>query len=311
VGPNVWGETACLARVIRRVDPDIVHLHSSKAGLAGRLALRGRRPTIFTPHAWSFLHGGRATKRGARAWERYAARWTDLVVCCSAGEQARGERAGVHTALTVVPTGIDVSRFPAASDDDRRQARAALGLGSEPLAVCVARLAPQKGQDFLLDLWPNVRKRVGDAQLALVGDGPLRHELEARAVAGVTLLGDRDDVTRWYAAADVVVAPSRWEGLSLVVLEAMASARCVVATDVDGMRDAVGDDAGAIVELGNAESFAEEVARRLADPDLAQAEGTRARSRAQRFDVASWVDAIVSLTRRVAEGSGAARGLGG
>ena len=220
VGPNVWGETARLARVIRRVDPDIVHLHSSKAGLAGRLALRGRRPTIFTPHAWSFLHGGRATKRGARAWERYAARWTDLVVCCSAGEQARGERAGVHTALTVVPTGIDVSRFPAASDDDRRQARAALGLGSEPLAVCVARLAPQKGQDFLLDLWPNVRKRVGDAQLALVGDGPLRHELEARAIAGVTLLGDRDDV-------------------------------------------------------------------------------------------ASWVDAIVSLTRRVAEGSGAARGLGG
>lgn len=305
VGPSVWGEVARLARVIRQVDPDVVHLHSSKAGLAGRLALRGRRPTIFTPHAWSFLHGSLVTKRGALAWERFASRWTDLVICCSAGERTRGERQGVRAEMTVVPTGIDLGRFPPASDADRRHARQALGLGPAPLAVCVARLAEQKGQDFLLDLWPSVRNRVGDAELALIGDGPLRRELEERSVPGVTLFGDRDDVARWYAAADVVVAPSRWEGLSLVVLEALASARCVVATDVDGMRDAVADDAGTIVEPGDAEAFADAVARRLADPQLAHDEGTRARARAERFDMASWLDAVMSLTSRVAGGEAA------
>jgi glycosyltransferase involved in cell wall biosynthesis len=301
VGPGVPAEVVRLRRVIRRADPDVVHLHSSKAGLAGRLALRGRRPTIFTPHAWSFLHGNAATKRGALAWERFASRWTTVVMCCSAGERVRGERAGVRAEMTVVLTGIDLRQFPPANAAERAQARRSLGLGPEPLALCVARLAPQKGQDLLLDAWPSVRTHVADAQLALVGDGPLRNDLSARGVPGVTLFGDRDDVVHWYAAADVVVAPSRWEGLSLVVLEALASARCVVATDVDGMRDAIGDDAGAIVDAGDTQAFAEAVARRLGDPSLAQEEGARARSRAEGFDRSAWLDGVVSLTRRVSE----------
>ena len=300
VGPSVWGEVTRLSRVIRDVDPDIVHLHSSKAGLAGRLAVRGHRPTIFTPHAWSFLHGGAATKRGALAWERFAGRWTDVVMCCSIGERARGEAAGVRAEIAVIPTGIDLDRFPPASDADRTHARRELDLPPGPLAVCVARLAPQKGQDLALDAWPSVRSRVPDAQLALVGDGPLRQELEARAVPGVTLFGDRADVVRWYAAADVVVAPSRWEGLSLVVLEALASACCVVATDVDGMRDALGDDAGAIVDVGDAAGLADAVALRLADPSVARMEGARARARAERFDHATWLAAVMNLTSRVA-----------
>ena len=76
------GETQRLRRLISQVDPDVVHLHSAKAGLAGRLAVRGTRPTLFQPHGWSWLAARGATARGALAWERLAARWTD-VSCAS------------------------------------------------------------------------------------------------------------------------------------------------------------------------------------------------------------------------------------
>ncbi len=107
-------------------------------------------------------------------------------------------------------------------------------------------------------------------------------------------------------AADVVVLPSRWEGLSYVVLEAIACGRSVVACDVAGMREALSDgpadadadagsDAGALVEPGNTSALADAVACRLADPDLAAREGARARTRAAHFDLGEWGDRWAEL----------------
>ena len=117
--------------------------------------------------------------------------------------------------------------------------------------LCVGELSVQKGQQDLLTDWPAVRVQVPEAQLILVGDGPDRQALErlAEGVEGVMFAGARTDVPLWMAAADVVVVPSRWEGMALVPLEAMASARSVVATDVNGMMDSVPPDAGAVVVL--------------------------------------------------------------
>jgi len=100
----------------------------------------------------------------------------------------------------------------------------------------------------------------------------------------VLLAGDQPDVTPWLHAADVVVAPSRWEGMALGVLEAMATARSVVATDVDGMREAVGDDgAGALVPPEDAGALAGAVAVRLTDVARAEAEGAAGRLRVERW----------------------------
>lgn len=274
-GPSVLRETADLRRILAEVDPDVVHLHSAKAGLAGRLAVRGRRATVFQPHAWSFLAAEGAVRRATEHWERLAARWTHRLVCVSEAERLAGVQVGVEAPTAVLANGADLLRLEVQGPKQRDDARSGLGLADVPTVVCVGRLTRQKGQDVLLDAWPSIRERVPDAQLVLVGSGPDRAELERRAagLAGVLLVGSRTDVPLWFAASDVVVAPSRWEGMPLVPLEAMACGRSVVATAIPGIEEAVPDDAGQLVPEGDASALADAVVYRLQSPEQATDEG--------------------------------------
>jgi glycosyltransferase involved in cell wall biosynthesis len=156
---------------VRTVDPDLVHLHSAKAGLAGRLALRGMRPTIYQPHAWSFEAAGGMAPAVA-AWERWAARWADLIVCVSEDERTRGEASGVDARYAVAVNGVEVEALHAVDAEGRRRARRSLGSSEAPLAVLVGRLDRQKGVDLLLDAWHAVR--VAAANEAPSRDGPRR-----------------------------------------------------------------------------------------------------------------------------------------
>lgn len=275
-GVAVVGEARRIARVVERVQPDLVHLHSAKAGLAGRLALRGRRPTIFQPHAWSFEAVGGLLHHSSLAWERYASRWTTRLLCVSEHEYDRGGRLGITVAADLVPNGIDLDRFRAYDDEDRRIARARLGLIEAPTIVCVGRLCQQKGQDLLIAAWPQVATAVPEARLVLVGDGPDAAALRAAAPPGVHFAGHADDPRPWYAAADVVVMPSRWEAMPLVLLEAMASRRCVIATDVGGVRGTLDDQD--VIPLGKQAVLAGMLVVRLRDPAgrAARAEANRA-----------------------------------
>ena len=188
----------------------------------------------------------------------------------------------------MVRNGVDLDRF---RPDALTRAAARSLLGIEPharLAVCVGRLTRQKGQDRLLAAWPRIRAACPDALLALVGgDGP--------AQPGVGYAGQVADVRPWYFAADVVVQPSRWEGLPLTALEAMACGRSVVATDIEGLREVVLPDAGAVVP---ARGLADEILRRFADEQLAAREGTKAAEYARDFDVQDTWAALAEVTLR-------------
>ncbi|MFF2849627.1 glycosyltransferase family 4 protein [Streptomyces sp. NPDC058001] len=239
-GPSLAGEVRALARLVDRVRPDLVHAHSAKAGLVARLAVRGRTATVFQPHAWSFEAVGGATARLALRWERAGARWASRVVCVSAAERATGIAAGIRARWAVIPNGVDTARFTPGDPGAARAALPALdGTDTAPLVVCVARLCPQKGQDVLLRAWRTIAAEVPGARLALVGDGPDTERLRAAAPAGVVFAGAAADAARWYRAADLVVLPSRWEGMALAPLEAMACARTVLVTDVDGARESL------------------------------------------------------------------------
>lgn len=268
-GPVLGVEVRNLAVLTAHVDPTIVHLHSSKAGLAGRLAVRGRRGTVFQPHAWSVHALPPRLRSTAAAWERVAARWTDLVLCGAQDECNVGRSLGVHAPFAVVPNGVDTHHFSPAGPVDRVQARARLGLGTGALAVCVGRICRQKGQDVLLHAWRRVMSMVPDALLALVGAGADG----AASLPGVVIAGAVEDARDWYAAANVVVCPSRWEGMALVPLEAMARARSVVASDVGGTREALPPGAGTLVRSGDAAALAAAIAVRLGDQQRADSEG--------------------------------------
>lgn len=279
-GPVSGRETLWLRHLVESVGADIVHLHSAKAGLAGRLAIQGRKPTVYQPHAWSFWAARGWQRAGALAWERYGARWTGQLVCVSEREKDEATRLRITSKTVVVPSSVDVEWFAAQDDAARAAARSALGLDQAPTVVCVGRLCRQKGQDLLLRAWPRVTAAVPGARLVLVGDGPDRALLAASAPPGVSFAGRVEDPRPWYAAADVVVLPSRWEGLALVLIEAMASCRSVVSTDTGGAREAITPGGGAVLRVGDLPGLAAALGARLRDPGLAAAEGAIGRARA-------------------------------
>ena len=299
-GPATAVETMRLRWLFAEHPFALIHLHSSKAGAAGRLALRGRLPTIFQPHGWSFYPLSGALRRAAIAWERIGARWAHAILCVSETERRRGEEAGIRARWEVVPNGIDPRALSPASEVDRTAARARLGLDRSPLVVCLGRICHAKGQDVLLDAWPRVLGRVPQARLALVGAGPDAAALQQRPAERVTFAGERTDAPDWLAAADVVAAPSRWEGMSFAMLETMASARSLVITDVPGARDALGDEAAAVVPLGDLRALAAAIIERLLDPALAAGEGAAARARVERsYDVRDSTDGVARLYARI------------
>lgn len=301
-GVDTVGETQRLRRLISQVDPDVVHLHSAKAGLAGRLAVRGARPTLFQPHGWSWLAARGATARGALTWERFAARWTDVCVCAGDGEAAHARHRGVGTRHAVVRNGVDLAHFAPAGEQARAAARDRLGIGQDvPLAVCLGRITRQKGQDVLVAAWPQVRQHCPAALLSIVGDGDLLPTLRAAAQPGVRFAPPVTDPRPWYAAADVVVLPSRWEGLSLTLLEALASGCSVVVSDIPGLAEAVTAGAGARVPAGDARAVGQALARRLTDPDRCAAEGRAAARAASAFDVRRTHEQLAAVTSRIAK----------
>jgi glycosyltransferase involved in cell wall biosynthesis len=299
-GPRLGRELRAAARVIREVDPDLVQLHSSKAGLVGRLLVRGRRPTLFQPHAWSWYAVEGPVRRATLAWERAAARWCDAVVCVSADEERLGRAAGIRARYVSVPQGVDLERHRAAGPEERAAARVAAGLpATAPIAACLGRLHRQKGQTRLVALWPRVRDRVPEGVLVLVGEGPDRARLEAAAGGGVVFAGHSPAPERYLRAADVVVQPSRWEGLSLTVLEAMATARSLVVTDVPGMAEAVAPGTGAVVAADDDDALVEAVVRRLTEAGLADEEGRVARRAVERdHDLRDALAAYLTLAER-------------
>ncbi|MFE6777646.1 glycosyltransferase [Streptomyces sp. NPDC057702] len=306
-GPGLAAETARLARLVRRLGPDLVHTHSAKAGLAGRLALRGRVPTLHQPHAWSFDAAEGALRAAAVRWERYAARWAARLVCVSEAERRRGVAEGIAARWAVVPNGVDTDRFPPADAAARRAARAALPAlrdvpANAPLVVCVGRLCRQKGQDVLLAAWPHIAARVPDAHLVLVGDGPARAALEGAAPPGVRFAGATRESARWYAAADLVVLPSRWEGMALAPLEAMACGRPVVLTDVTGARESLapGHAPSCLAPPADPGALALLVSALLADPARRARLGAQARRHTrERHDVRSTVARMARLYEAV------------
>jgi glycosyltransferase involved in cell wall biosynthesis len=282
-GPRLAAEVRTAARLIRDSGPHVLHAHSAKAGLAGRLAVRGRVPTVFQPHAWSFDAVRGTSAELALTWERYGARWTTRTLCVSESERRAGEAAGIRARWSVIRNGIDLAHFTARADGGRAAARSSLpepfrAPTDTPLVVCVGRLCRQKGQDVLLRAWPAVTAAVPGARLVLVGDGPDGVELRRGAPPGVLFAGDRPDTRPWLHAADLAVFPSRWEGMALAPLEAMACGLPVVVSEVSGARESLppGQEPYALVPPEDPPALAAALVRLLTRPGLRRDLGRRA-----------------------------------
>lgn len=272
IGPRPGAADVTVLRRLRALleGADVVHAHGLRAGaltvLAARSRSRRRRPrVVVTLH--NLPVGGRGVRAVSAVLERVVARGADVVLGVSGDLVARARARGArHTtrALVPAPTGPVV-------DGDRPQILTELGLGpSSRLVLTVARLAPQKGLDTLLDAACSLARLPAgrDVTWCVAGGGPLLERLRADAArrgAPVQLLGPRDDVPRLLAAADVVVSTAVWEGQPIAVQEALRAGCALVVTDAGGTREVVGD-AAVLVPVGDAPAIAAEVATLLGDP---------------------------------------------
>ncbi len=307
-GPSSLVEAAELHRIIATAAPDVVHLHSSKAGLVGRLVLRGRLPTLFSPHGWSWLAMRGTAARLAVGWERKAARWTHRFVLVGVGEEEHARAQRLPGRRVVIRTGVDRARFTPATPEDRAAARARHHLRADaPVVVCIGRISVQKGQDVLLRAWPAVRDRVPGAELRIVGPGEPPDHQGFPAPPGVRREPATLDPRPWLAAADLVVLPSRWEGLSLTLLEALASGRPVVATDIAGIRELVTPEVGQLVPPECPISLAAAISARLGDRARIAAEGRAAAARSVEFDARRTWDLLATTTTAAARADRPAR----
>ncbi|MFZ5786613.1 MAG: glycosyltransferase family 4 protein [Acidobacteriota bacterium] len=267
-----------LRSAIRSFGPDIVHTHSSKAGILGRASARRENVplVVHSIHGWAFGRHQAAPVRWAfLTAERVAARWTSHYIAVSRRNVEEGVRLGIldRGQATVIRSGIDLAAFRARQGGDA--VRAELGIPrAAPLVVQVACFKPQKAPERFAELAARVRAGNPEAYFLLVGDGALRGELERRrAEAGLEgrllLPGWRRDIPAVLAAATVVTLTSRFEGLPRVLVEARAAGVPVAAMDVDGVGEVVEDGInGFLVPEGDTAVLAARVVELLADDAL-------------------------------------------
>jgi glycosyltransferase involved in cell wall biosynthesis len=258
---------------LRDAELSLVHVH---AGIAweghdiGRAARSMALPVVRTEHL-PFVLTDEDQQRG----HADAIALVDRVITVSEAAAESFREAGLrHDKIVAVRNGIDQRR----SSRDRMDMRADLGIAPDALLLLtVARFTKQKGHSVLLHALSALGDRITvPYQLLLVGDGPEREAIESQVEAlglhgQVRFLGEREDVADLLCAADLVILPSLFEGLPLVVLEAMSAATAVVATRIGGTTEALGEDHAWLAEPGDAESLAICLADALEDGGKRQA----------------------------------------
>lgn len=296
-----------LVRFLRSKRFDVVQTWIFAANTYGRVAAHlAGVPIVVTAEMAVDLWKG----RGQLAIDRRLATWTDRVVGNSQAVADFYRGAGVpDERLTVIPSGIADEEPP---DIDRAAVRAELGWPADaPLVLFAGRLAPQKGVEDLISALDLLQHVLPELRTLIVGEGPLRTQLEETARAFrlnglVRFLGHRNDVPRLLTAADLLVLPSLYEGLPNVVLEAMRYRKPVVATAAPGTTEVVEHNrTGLLVPVHDYPALAQSIRKVIQDPALARAlgEGGRARVEAE-FRASTMIDRFATLYEDLARAKG-------
>jgi glycosyltransferase involved in cell wall biosynthesis len=294
-----------LGREVRAFRPDIVHTHLVHADVHGQLAMAaGSAVRVSSVHSTPAFYRREPFRTGSRL----AARYAQAVIAISEHVRRFIEEVRLAPAerVHVVHYGIDASAWPL-DEADQLRARERLGLHAGEVAVGIAaRLIPGKGHSLLLEALADARRENPQLRLLVAGRGPLRGELEREAErltpGAVTFVGFVADVRAFMNACDVIAFPTQpalGEGFGLAALEAMASGRPVVATNVASLPELViSGDNGFLVDPRSADELAAALARLAADPDLRQRLGARGKERAHAsFSLERMVERTLAVYR--------------
>jgi len=322
-GPSPLRVTAAalrLAGLVRRERCALIHAHGYSAAAAAALARRVAPNAALVCTLHNFVtdtSSRRLTGRRVRSLLSLIARRAHRIITVSDSlrEQFAGLPDSVRSKLVTVPNGLDLCRF---RNPDQGRARRELDL--EPtgdVVGMVGRLAAQKGPLDFVTAAALVARRLPGVRFVLIGDGPLRREVEKLVEQldlgdRMVLAGYRDDAATLTQAFDVAVVPSVSEGSSLTAMEAMAWGRPVVATAVGGVCEVVAEgETGVLVPPSNPQALADAMVSLLADRERAARLGEAGLRRVEReFSLARIIERTEEIYLAVAHIAGSSRGDG-
>jgi glycosyltransferase involved in cell wall biosynthesis len=282
----------------------LVHTHTTKPGIVGTLAARraGIPAVMHTVHLFPFHEEtGRLTTTAYVAAERLATRWCDRIVTVSEYQREWALRVGIGKPgqIIAIPNGVPTdrarpTRLPA-------EVRTELGVGKAFMILSTGRLAEQKGLEYLIRSAALLREDLPTARYVLAGEGPLRLRL-SKLVSDlglqdtVSFVGHRSDVGDLLAAADLVVLPSLWEGLSISLLEAMAAGKPVITTTIGSNREVTNEgETAVLVPPKDPESLAAAIRLLARDPGrLAELGRKGQEAQLERYTLQRMLDAYVA-----------------
>lgn len=299
-----------LTRQIRSFRPTAVHVHRYRETVLAAAALwRGDAPPLVrTVHGLPEpFHGWKGIKMAVyERLERMAIRFSGAtLIAVSENTAAYLRRVFPRAAIHVVPNGISDRRVRPSRE--RAAIRREWGIHDDaPVIGFVGRLAPIKGADLFLQTAVRLGREFPSLCAVVVGDGEQRGELEAYAAAegfsGVRFLGHRDDVGDVLTAIDVVLMPSRHEGLPLVLLETMTAGRPIVATAVGGIPEVVDGRSAWLVAPESVDALTEATRAALTDPMRAEALAKRAQGTVHGFTAERMAERVIDVYRSMEEG---------
>ena len=284
-----------LTRLFRHRRPDLVHLHSSKAGLLGRVAAKlSGVPAVFTAHGWAFTEGASAARRQLAIWaERLAAPLSAAIIAVSAYDRALAARHHVTRKAVVIHNALPHSDLPLP-----RPAQ-----NTRPVRlVMVARFAVPKDQLLLL----RAAAAFPQTEVWLIGDGETRPQAEALThqlgmMDRVKFWGNREDVNQLLSESDIFCLCSHYEGFPISILEAMRAGLPVVASDVGGVAEAVSEgQTGLVVAQHDLAHWRLALGRLVDDGALRRQLGTAGRGRFEaEFTAAPMLERTWQVYQRV------------
>ncbi len=305
-----------LAIFLKKEKFDIVHCHTSKGGFIGRLAakLAGAKIIIYSPHGDIFE--GYFCKLATDFFillEKFAARFTDKIINLTKIEIERFLEHGIGTRhqLKQIYNGINIKYYERAMTSNLKK-RDEFGLGKDDF-VCatVGRLVPVKGHTYLIKAVQKVVKVIPEAKFLFVGDGEIKSKLSEEIKSldlqeNIFMLGSRNDIATILSCINVFLLPSLNEGFGMVLIEAMAARKPVIATNVGGILEVVKDGkTGILVPPKDPEAFSSAIIKLYNNPELSRRMGQAGYSRARNlFDIKTTVREFEDLYNKLIKEKG-------
>lgn len=301
-----------LDKLIKKADADLLHSHGGVAGMYSGFHMKkfGTVPVVHTIHGIHYINSSNLFRRLlTHSVERHLSAYRDMSVCVSNSDRNIAESLKIilPERTKVIHNGIDVNRFR--KRDREKELMAALGIGERDFVIgFISRFDEQKNQEFVIrNSVPFLNKHT-EAKLLLAGGGRLlKRCIQLAYDAGISdrviFTGEIFEVERYYPLFDIFVFPSRWEGLSIALIEAMASGRCILAGNIEANTELINDGInGMLFSLEDAGEFMQKLEILFSDSDLRRRLSARAADDAEKFSSGAMAGQVAAIYRNVFAG---------